>query len=180
MSETTSTGISRRQLLEAAGTAAAAITTLGLAGAAAGTTPDAAEPLQIALKGPIPEIVVVPLDPPMLSGRPNLSGQHPVLGQVAYIDDHEARLGLDGNALIGKGRGVLTGANGDAIFVEWVQVFGPPPAAGSFEGTGAFVVTGGTGKYRGATGSGSLRTQGEGGTKQLTFTYDGMVATLKA
>ena len=98
---------------------------------------------------------------------------------MAYVDDHEARLGLDGNPVFAKGRGVLTGANGDSIFVEWVQIFGPPTPTGMLEGTGTFVVTGGTGKYYGASGSGSMHNQTDFATKQVTFTYDGMIAPLK-
>jgi hypothetical protein len=178
MSDTTSVGISRRQLLEAAGTTAAALTTLGVGGAAAATAPNPV-PLQISVKGPIPDIVAVPLEPTLLSGRPSLSGQSALLGQVAYIDDHEGRVGIDGNPVFANGRGVLTGANGDALFVTWVQLFGPPTATGAVEGTGAFVVTGGKGNYCGAGGSGSLRILFDPAAKQVTFTYEGMVATPK-
>src|SRR2546422_389960 len=122
MSDTANTAISRRYLLEAAGTAAAAVTALGLTGAAAATSPNPV-PFQVALKGPLPDIVTIPLEPPMLSGRPALSGQSALLGQVAYVDAHETRVGLDGNPLLGHGTGVATSANGDALFFTWAQIY---------------------------------------------------------
>jgi hypothetical protein len=183
MSDTTVAGISRRQLLEAAGTAAAALAAVGVAGPAIAQDAKAeakdTTALQVAVKGPIPDIVTIPLEPPLLSGRPSLSGQSALLGQVAYIDDHEGRVGLDGNPVLAKGRGVLTGANGDAIFVEWISTWAPPSSTGVLQGTGAFVVTGGAGNYCGASGNGSLHILFDPPAKQLTFTYDGMVATPK-
>src|SRR5688500_10170243 len=98
MKETTTPGMSRRQLLEAVGTAAAAVAAAGIASPAAAQdqTKDLVA-LQVAVKGPVPDIVTVPLEPILLSGRPSLKGESPVLGQVAFIDDHEGRVGLDGN-----------------------------------------------------------------------------------
>src|SRR5713226_2077403 len=93
----------------------------------------------------------------MLSGRPSLSGQSALLGQAAYVDDHWARLGLDGNPLFGQGTGVVTGANGDALYIIWMRLWpNPPSAAGLLDGTGAFIVTGGKGAFGGSSGSGSL------------------------
>jgi hypothetical protein len=160
--------------------AAAAITAAGIASPAGAQdqTKDVVA-LQVAVKGPIPDIVLVPLEPPLTSGRPSLSGQSALLGQVAFIDDHEGRMGLDGNPVFATGRGVLTGANGDALSVEWVQLWAPPTAAGVLEGTGAFIITGGKGSYCGAGGNGSLRILFDPSVNQLTFTFDGMVATPK-
>jgi hypothetical protein len=181
MKETTTPGMSRRQLLEAAGTAAAAIAAAGIASpvGAQDQTKDVVA-LQIAVKGPIPNIVLVPLEPPLTSGRPALGGESAILGQVAYVDDHEGRVGLDGNPVYATGRGVLTGANGDALSVEWVQLWAPPTATGVVAGTGAFIVTGGRGSYRGAGGNGSLRILFDPSANQLTFTFDGMIARPKA
>ncbi len=177
MSETTTPGMSRRQLLEAAGTVAAAVAAAGIASPAAAqesqTQTNDLVALQVAVKGPMPDIVTVPLEPILLSGRPSLKGESPVLGQVAFIDDHEGRVGLGGNPVFGKGKGVLTLGNGDAIHVEWVHVFGPPTAAG------AFIVTGGKGAFSGASGNGSFRIGNDPATSELIFTFDGMVATPK-
>src|SRR5262249_1565249 len=126
MFDTPNSTISRRRLLEAAGTAAAAVSALGLTSAAAATAPNPV-PFQVVLKGPIPDVVTIPLEPPMLSGRPSLSGQSALLGQTAYIDDHWARVGLDGSPLFGLGTGVVTGANGDALFITWAQLWLNPP-----------------------------------------------------
>jgi hypothetical protein len=76
---------------------------------------------------------------------------------------------------------VAAGANGDALFITWMQIWpNPPSAAGPVEGTDAFMVTGGRGAYSGASGSGTLRIQLDYAAKQLTVTYDGRVATPKA
>jgi hypothetical protein len=182
MSDTTSTGISRRQLLEAAGTATAAAA-IGLAGLKAAQAADdpAKEmvPFQATVKGPFPPAVLIPSEPPIGSGRSVLNGDSPLLGAVAYVDHHEARAGVDGNPVFATGECVVTAANGDAAFIDWVMMLRPPSSTGVIEGTGAFALTGGRGRFRGAGGSGSMAFRADGPANEVTHSFDGTVALIK-
>ena len=72
-----------------------------------------------------------------------------MLGQIAYTDRHDLYLDIDGYGLFANGEGALTGDSGDALFVRYTFLPRLTPT-GATEATGAFVVTGGKGKYGGA------------------------------
>jgi hypothetical protein len=177
MNDTTTAAMSRRQLLEAALPAAAALAAASLAGPAeAAQSAVEMVPLKLTLVGPIPVAVTIPLEPPLFfSTRFPLAGPSPVLGQVTYSGHDEGYLDIQGHAAFVTGEGVLTGQGGDALFVKWVFLPRLTPT-GTTEATGAFVVTGGRGKYATASGSGALSILFDPAKNQSTFTYDGMLA----
>jgi hypothetical protein len=172
MTEKATTGMSRRHLLEAAGTAAAAIAAVGLAGAAEASPP---APESMPFKGtvviPVAQIKegVIPFSPPLATAIITGTGQADLLGQVTYVDHHTLRLGVDGMPKSLEGEGAMTAANGDALFFTWRGLFNA--ATGRAEDV--FFITGGTGQFCGATGSGALTTVRD--DKQGTFTWDGMI-----
>jgi hypothetical protein len=168
--------MSRRQLLTAA-VPAAALGVASLAGpaeAAQGAVEKV--PFKLTLKGPIPTTTTIPLEPPLFfSTRFPLAGPSTLFGQVVYAGHDEGYLDIEGEAAFVMGEGVLTGENGDALFVKWV--FLPHlTAAGTTEATGRFVVTGGSGKYSNTGGSGAVSVLFEPARNQTTFVYDGMLA----
>jgi hypothetical protein len=171
MSDTTTAGISRRELLEAAGTAAAALAAASLAGTAGASTPSPElVPFKATVVIPTAQIkeAVIPFSPPIGSAIITGTGQADLLGQVTYVDHHTARLGLDGMLKSLEGEGAMTAANGDALFFTWRGVL--HPQLGLAE---TFVITGGSGRFCGASGSGTLTTIRD--EKQGTFTWDGMI-----
>jgi len=77
---------------------------------------------------------------------------------------------------------VITAANGDAIFIRYSGLARPPAVAGEFaEGEKAFTVTGGRGRFVGATGNGVIHDSVQGGPGNISFTstFDGMITRPK-
>jgi hypothetical protein len=93
---------------------------------------------------------VLPFDPPLDVSKTTGTGSNALLGQVTYIDHLFAQLAPDGSAVWGEAIGVMSGANGDAVFFAYKgAVLGDPYRAG-------FVITGGKGRFRGASGNGIM------------------------
>src|SRR5437016_1865372 len=157
MSDTTSAGMSRRQLLEVAGTAAAAaaVAAVGLAGPA-----EAADlvAFKATMVSPLTQdsIVTIPVSPPVISAHITGPGQSPLLGAFTYIDHHRSHVGVDGvPKYTADALAVMTAANGDALFVKYSGFVHTTATPGILMGEDAFIITGGTGKFLGATGSGT-------------------------
>jgi hypothetical protein len=180
MSDTTSAGISRRQLLEVAGTAAvAAAASLSSPGAAQVKAADFV-PFKATAQGAIGDALQIPLSPPILSQHLSLAGDAPLLGKITHVEFHIAHIGADGAfKTVTDGTGVMTGANGDALFLSW-SGFVRPTATGGIMGDGAFIITGGQGRFVGASGNGTLITNPDLVKKEVTFTWDGIVSAPKA
>jgi hypothetical protein len=65
-------------------------------------------------------------------------------------------LATPGRVHLRDGRGVLTSASGDRLHVSYEADGNLPSLAGDVHVTGPFTITGGTGRFSGATGSGTL------------------------
>jgi len=160
------------------GLALAALALVGLAApVGAQQAPQDLVPFTATLTGPVPTIVTLPLEPPMLTANLPLTGQTNLMGQVSYIDQHSARMGVDGVIKSGNGVAVITAANGDALFITWSGLF--HPTATGVTGDQAFIVIGGRGRFLGATGSGALTENIDFVKNAITFTWDGMVSRPK-
>ena len=90
----------------------------------------------------------IPLDPPLLTMKLVGGGDAAPIGKFATIEQPMIRLGVDGNGLWTEAVGVFTGENGDAITYEYKGLVPRQEAA--------FVITGGKGRFKGATGSGRM------------------------
>jgi hypothetical protein len=82
------------------------------------------------------------------------------IGKVSVVESQHAQSGVDGKVLFYQGTGVWTAANGDAIFYTFLGL--------GNENTEAFLITGGTGQFLGASGSGGAT---------WTATADGLTVT---
>jgi hypothetical protein len=129
--------------------------------------------------------LLIPLNPPIVSEQLTSTGQADLLGQVTSTDHYLAHLGVDGKlASITDGIAVLTAPNGDALFITYSGL-PHPPAAGQFaQQELAFTVTGGQGRFTGATGGGVIRDaifmmQGTPPTFTITRTFEGVVTAPK-
>jgi hypothetical protein len=90
----------------------------------------------------------VPVNPPIVSQAVSGAGQADLIGQIAVTAQRTVQLGVDGQPLWSNANpGVFTAANGDTLF--WV-------ANGVVGGPGAFIITGGKGRFAGAVGSGTV------------------------
>jgi hypothetical protein len=126
-------------------------------------------------------IVTIPVNPPILSVHITGTGQSPLLGPITYIEHHITHVGVDGIPKFSTdGLGVITAANGDSLFLTYGGFVHTTETPGVFTGEDAFTVTGGTGKFLGATGSGSqTRLFDPVDKKQVTFTWEGMISRPK-
>jgi hypothetical protein len=91
----------------------------------------------------------IPADPPLFSWENQLSGEATLLGAFTGHAHAVVHLGVDGIPLF-TNDGVLAfvAPNGDTIYQRWAMVF---PA-----GVGGWTITGGKGRFAGATGSGTF------------------------
>jgi hypothetical protein len=135
MTDTTSAGMSRRQLLEVAGTAAAALAGVSLAGAGEATQPSVdMVPFKAAVKGPIPNFFVIPGHPAIASVQQSSSGQADLLGKFVWLDHHTPRFAMDGTPRGVTGDSAFTADNGDAIYITWIGLPSPTATPGGVIG----------------------------------------------
>ena len=135
------------------------VVVLGYTVAAAAEQPAQRVPFKATMAGEFRGLVI-PLPAPVVSEQLTCTGQADLLGKITSIEHHFARLGVDGkNASVTDGIAVLTGSNGDALFITYSGLaHGDPAVVGEFGRQElAFTVTGGQGRFAGATGSGVIR-----------------------
>ena len=73
------------------------------------------------------------------------------------------------------GEGVITAANGDRLVVDYDALTDPPdPTTGEIHPRGTFTIAGGTGRFLGATGAGSLAVDGIANDGE-TAVFDGTI-----
>lgn len=175
MSDTTAPGITRRKLLQAAGTAAAAVTVGALAAPdAAAQQPADMVPFKVTLTGGPPDFFVVPMTPPLVAGRVSLKGTSDLVGESTYVDAHTGHMGLDGTfKRVTDAFAALTGTSGDAIFIRWDGLVRPTGVEA------AFTIVGGKGRFVGATGDGVMTNSFDPVKQVVTFVYDGRISAPK-
>jgi hypothetical protein len=112
-------------------------------------------------------------DPPLLSWENALAGEASFLGPFTGHAHAVVHLGVDGIPLfINDGILHFVAANGDAIYQRWAIVF---PA-----GTGAWTITGGKGRFAGASGSGTFTAaQDPAKPDEVTITATGVISAPK-
>jgi hypothetical protein len=126
----------------AASLALAALVVLGLAGPA-----DAGE--QVPFKGRLEAgVTLTPLDPPFASVLVKGTGNATHLGQFAWDST------LVGNLATGEATGTyqFTAANGDMLFADFTGLGTPTATPGVLSIVDTANITGGTGRFAGATG----------------------------
>jgi hypothetical protein len=124
--------------------------------------------------------IMIPLTPPIAPTRVMYSnGQSDLLGPFTGLAHQITRLNPDGTRLsITDGIGVWTAANGDSIFLSYSGLYGSvTPEQITFQK--AIAITGGTGRFAGASGSGILNGVGDLVKKQTTMTFEGMITPPK-
>jgi hypothetical protein len=130
-------------------------------------------PLKLSLTGPLTPRFVIPLEPEIRLGTFTADGTSDLLGAVKFVEANTVHVGADGKLLaVTDGKGVLTGANGDALFISYSGLVLPSQVDADF----AFTVTGGRGRFLGATGSGVIHCSIHADQKNFTRAIEGMVS----
>lgn len=73
------------------------------------------------------------------------------------------------------GRAALTASDSSQLFLTFVVTSGPPDANGVIYPTGTFTITGGEGRFEGATGGGNLTSVANVFTGAASDTLDGTI-----
>jgi hypothetical protein len=152
---------------------------LALALTAVAQAPTDQVPFKATVGPYVGDVFVVPVSPPIASGRTNAKGEATLLGPVTYLDLHTIQLGVDGGPLFFKdGIGVMTAANGDALFItrSGLSRATPTGVTGEF----GYIVTGGRGRFAGATGSGVGHQVFDRSKNEATVVFEGTISAPKA
>jgi hypothetical protein len=160
--------------------------TLGVAfpqSGAAQQSPQDAVSFKATMVTPLAQVVVVeiPLTPPIHSVTVTGKGESDLLGSFTFVAHHFGRPGIDGLPVdFTDGLSVISGANGDALFVTYNLLFRPTAATETlFPFEGGFIITGGKGKFVGAIGSGRSTLAWDFGKMNYTQTWEGTVSRPK-
>jgi hypothetical protein len=152
---------------------------LGLALPAVAQAPQDQVPFKATVGPYVGDVFVVPVSPPILSARTTAKGEATLLGPVTYLDLHTVQLGVDGGPLSFKdGIGVMTAANGDALFISRNGLSRATATGVAVEF--GYIVTGGRGRFAGATGSGVGRAVGDRSKNEITVVFEGTISAPKA
>jgi hypothetical protein len=111
------------------------------------------------------------LDPPVGFLQSVGTAEGAPIGKVSVVESKRDQFGVDGTLLYYEGTGIWTAANGDAIFYSFLGL-----GSGKTE---AFVITGGRGRFKGATGSGGATYEANAAFTEFTITWIGFVSTPK-
>lgn len=141
-----------------------AVTTLALLGLAGpGRTQSAGQNLvpftaSTKLDSALSNSLVIPTSPPLESSNLVGMGEGSPIGAFTFAGHRIMRLDVEGKPLgVKEGVVVFSAANGDAIFLSYGGVVRQTDTAGVIIQESVFQVTGGRGRFLGATGSGVQR-----------------------
>ncbi len=133
-------------------------------------------PFKATVTGPLPDQFEVPVRPAVYSQRETGTAQADGLGAFQWTGHAMQSEGAGPRTprLLSEGVGVMKAANGDAIFFR----YGGKVIAGidTHHKELGFVITGGQGRYVGATGSGVFTDTVDFSMQKLTRTAEGHIA----
>jgi hypothetical protein len=132
--------------------------------------------VQMAVSG-VADFFLVPTQPPVGSGRLNFKGTSEAFGgDITMIDMHTGHLGVDGVFLRSTdGHAVFRNAAGDELYLNWSGTARPTDTPNLYAFSGSFTVTGGKGKFAGATGSGVMNSRVNLGNLEVAQVWEGLV-----
>jgi hypothetical protein len=117
-------------------------------------------PVHGSLKGTY-TITQLQSSPPLYSGHATADGIVSSLGKATLVVDGQTTTDSSGNIVPVAGTWIatLTAANGDQVFLRYLFPANDN-AAGKYTLSGEYTVTGGTGRFSGATGKGTYSAEG--------------------
>jgi hypothetical protein len=113
---------------------------------------------------------ILPLDPPLISFKMTGAGEGTPIGPITHLEAGQMQMGVDEKPISGQVIAVMSAANGDAIFLKWAGLSNRTPEEY------AFVVTGGRGRFKGATGSGKMTGTPGATPGEFTCDFDGIIS----
>jgi hypothetical protein len=152
----------------AAGLALTVVVALGLAGPAAAGEP---VPFKGSLEG---DVTISPLTPPFVQADVHATGNATQLGEFTLDIPHKVNR-ADRTAV---GTYVFTAANGDMLFADFTGKATPTAIPGVLYIEETATITGGTGRFAGATGSFTCERLFDTITGTTTGSFDGTISSL--
>jgi hypothetical protein len=113
---------------------------------------------------------VIPYDPPLEFDKLVGKADGTPIGPCDSIEHDYYQVGVDGSPLWTDAVGAWTAANGDAIFFSYKGLGDPPKTT--------FIITGGKGRFKGASGSGVM-TYAMTGADTAVCTFVGFISAPK-
>ncbi len=109
-----------------------------------------------------------------LQGTTVATGNATHMGSVTMLST-DCVVQADGQIMFTDGQLLLTAANGDQVNATYSGMLLPGAEAPVYSLTGSYTVVGGTGRFEGATGSGSLQGSSNIVTGQGSYTATGVI-----
>ena len=149
----------------------ALLAVLALAGPAAAERQGKQVPFRGRLEGTVTS--VTPLTPPFLAVNGEGSGNATQLGRF------DVSISLVANAADGTAVGTyeFTAANGDTLTADFTESFAPTDVPGVFADVITATITGGTGRFAGATGSFVADRVADHATGIVSDSFEGTIST---
>jgi hypothetical protein len=126
---------------------------------------------------------VLPLAALLISARITGSGQADLLGPFTVTGQLLIHPGLAGSpSAITDGIQVFAAANGDALFISYSGLSHATATPDVIAGDQVFTITGGRGRFVGATGGGTMTSQSKGtpsGASEVITTLEGLITAPK-
>jgi len=157
---------SLKRYSSAARFALAVLTVVGLAG------PVAAEE-QVPFKGSLDGIVTVTGTPPIVSVLVNASGNATKLGRFSLVIPHL----VDRTTRTATGSYFFTAANGDTLSADFTGQSTPSTTPGVLSIVENATITGGTGRFAGASGSFTVQRYFDTASRTTTGSFKGTIST---
>lgn len=123
---------------------------------------------------------VIPVDPPIVVVQFTATGESNMLGPSTTVGYSLMRIGADGTPMsVTDGIYVEMAANGDAIYGTFSGLIRPSEKPGFITMEGISVITGGKGRFAGASGHDRLRAESELATGKGSFSWEGLISRPK-
>ncbi|MEE9270729.1 MAG: hypothetical protein V3V49_10765 [Candidatus Krumholzibacteria bacterium] len=129
-------------------------------------------PVMVPFRGVYDEtfVLVPPFPPPIVNVELNGEGFATYLGKSTFFGVLQADMGVTTGTI------VFSAANGDELEIAAVGFTTPPDATGAQTFSGDWDVTGGSGRFKNATGSGMYDGSGNAFTGEGHIIFDGAIS----
>jgi hypothetical protein len=123
---------------------------------------------------------VIPVDPPIAVVQFTATGESSALGTATTVGYFLMRIGADGTPMaVTDGIYVETAANGDAIYGTFSGLVRPSEKPGHIALEAISLISGGKGRFAGASGHDLLRAETELATGKGSFSWEGLISRPK-
>lgn len=151
---------------------------LCLAVPAVAQAPQDQVPFKATVVSPFVDLFRIPVSPPIGDAHLTAKGEATLLGPVTLRSRATIHFGVDGRPVsLSNWVGALTADSGDALFISANGLV--RATATGFTNELGYTVTGGRGRFAGATGSGVSRAVGDLSKNETTVVFEGTISAPK-